>query len=163
MTQPGEREQLWCTSLIFAHANGQCFILPVAMHQITDYTQDIHYNIPSDWVIHNLSSGYIYCGGWHKPMSNFDSMCCSYPLNLQVLFYDGQVSHFNDRTLQILHRHNIHYFILMAGDYVHNQTNDNGTNMNLNNLYANERMNWMRHHGTLKFTPPHMNYVLIEI
>ena len=49
----------------------------------------------------------------------------------------------------------------MAGDYVHNQTNDNGTNMNLNNLYANERMNWMRHHGTLKFTSAHMNYVLV--
>ena len=23
-------------------------------------------------------------------------------------------------------------------------------------------MNWTRKHGTLKFTPPHMNYVLVE-
>ena len=39
--------------------------------------------------------------------------------------------------------------------------NDNGPNMKLNNLYSNARMNWMRHHGTLKFTPVYMNSVLV--
>ena len=32
---------------------------PVVVFQITHYTQDIHYNIPSDQVIHNSPSGYM--------------------------------------------------------------------------------------------------------
>ena len=43
-------------------------------------------------------------------------------------------------------------------DYPHN----NFTNMKLNNLYGNARMNWMIHQGTLEFTPSHMNSVLVE-
>ena len=39
---------------------------------------------------------------------------------------------------------------------------DNGPNTKLNNLYGNTRMNWMRHHETLKFTPTHMNSVPFE-
>ena len=35
--------------------------------------------------------------------------------------------------------------------------------MNLKNFYVDARMNWMRHHGTLKFITAHMNSVLIEI
>ena len=103
------------------------------------------------------------CDGWHKSMSHFTSMCCSSPLNTQVLFYDGHDRHFYDRALDILSRHNIQYFILKAGDYLHDQPNHNGPNMRLNNLYCNASMNWMRHYGTVKFTPPHMNYFLIEI
>ena len=52
--------------------------------------------------------------------------------------------------------------MLKAGDSVHDQPNDNGPNMKLNNFYGNARMNWMRHHGTLKFTSAHMNSVLVE-
>ena len=33
---------------------------------------------------------------------------------------------------------------------------------NLKNFHGNKIMNWTRKHGTLKFTPPHMNYVLVE-
>ena len=33
--------------------------------------------------------------------------------------------------------------------------------MKLKNLYVNSIMNWMTHHGTLKFTPEHINSVLI--
>ena len=35
--------------------------------------------------------------------------------------------------------------------------------MKLNNFNDNARMNWTRHHGTLKFSPTHINYVLVEI
>ena len=45
---------------------------------------------------------------------------------------------------------------------MHDQPNDNGPNTKLNNLYGSEIMNWMRNHGTLKFTPPHMNSVIVE-
>ena len=95
-------------------------------------------------------------------MSHFTPMCCSSPLNPQVLFYDGHASNFDDRALDILHIHNMQYFILKAGEYVHDQPNDNGPNMNIDSLYGNSRMNWTRHHGTLKFIPAHINSVLVE-
>ena len=89
-------------------------------------------------------------------------MCCYSALNPQVLLYDGHEIHFDDMELEIICRHNIQYFILKAGNYVHDHPKDNGPNMKINNLYGNAIMNWMRHHGTLKFTRAHMNSVLIE-
>ena len=145
-----------------AHSDGQCFISPVVVHQITHYTQDLHHNIPCDWVIHNSPSGYMDHDGWHKSMSHFKFMCCSSPLNHKVLFYGVDDSHFGDRELDIIHIHNIQFFIFKAGDYVNDHPNNNCPNMKLNNYYGNERMNWMRHNGTLKFTPAHMNYFLVE-
>ena len=93
----------------------------------------------------------------HKYMSHFASMYCYYPLNPQVLFYDGHVRHFDDRELDILCRHNIQSLILKTGDYMHDQTGDNGPNMKIKNLYGNTIINWTRHHGTLKFTLSQMN------
>ena len=101
------------------------------------------------------------CYGWHKFMAHFTTMCCSSPLNPQVLFYDGHVRNFDDGALYIINRNKIQSFIVKAGDYVHGQSNDNLPNTNINNFYGNARMNWMRHHGTLKFTPTHKNPVLI--
>ena len=49
----GKIAPFWCTYLIYNRADGQCFTPPVLVQQITHYTQDIHYNIPSDGVIHN--------------------------------------------------------------------------------------------------------------
>ena len=89
-------------------------------------------------------------------------MCCYYPLNPQVLFYDGHGSHFDDRALDILRRNNIQSFILKVGDSVHDQPHNNVPNMKFKNLYNNVRMNWIKHHGTLKFTPTHINSVLVE-
>ena len=134
----------------------------MVVHQSTHYNQYLHYNIPSDWVVHNSPSGYMYCYGWHKSMSHFSSMCCSSPLKPQVLFYDGHGRHFDDRALNILCRHQIHYYVLSEVDSVHDQSNNNAPNIKLDNFYGNARMNWMRHHVTLKFTPPHMNSVFVE-
>ena len=89
-------------------------------------------------------------------------MCCSSPLNPQLLFYDGHDIHFNDRALYILRRHKTQSFIFKAGYSVHYQAKKIGPNMKLNNLYGNTRINCMRHHGTLNFTPPHTNSVLVE-
>ena len=63
----------------------------------------------------------------------------------------------------MLLKHNIHYFILKAGDSVHDKPDDNGPNMNQNNLYGNARMNRMRHHGTLKFTPDHCRGAMASV
>ena len=79
--------------------------------------------------------------GWHKYMAHLPSIYFSYTLNTQVLLYDVYGSHFDDRELDIICIHNIQYFIFKAGDYVHDQTNDNGPNTNLKNFYGNIRMN----------------------
>ena len=52
--QTDERAPLWCTAIIFTPADGQCFFFPVVVHQINYYTQDLHFNIPSDWIVHNF-------------------------------------------------------------------------------------------------------------
>ena len=63
---------------------------------------------------------------WHKSMSHFPSICCSSPLNLQVLFYDGHDNHFNDRALDIICIQNIESFIFKSGSSVHEQPKNNG-------------------------------------
>ena len=152
----------WCTAIIFTHADGHFFISPVLVHQSNNYTQYIHHNIPNGWEFHNSPSGYMDYVGWLKPMDNLSSMCCSSSLNTQVLLYGGHSRNFNDRLLNILWSHHIHYFILKAGDSVHDHPNNNGPNLKLNNLNGDTIMNWTRKHWTLKFTTAHMNYVLVE-
>ena len=66
------------------------------------------------------------------------------------------------KSFDILQRHYIHYFILKAGDSVHEHPNNNGPKIKINNLYGNAGMTWMRNHGNLKFTPPHLNSVTVE-
>ena len=78
-----------------------------------------------------------------------------------MLFYDDHDIHFDDRALDIIRKQNIKSFIIKTGDYVHDQKNDNGSNMKPKDLYDNTTMNWMWHHGTLKFTTDHMNYILV--
>ena len=95
-------------------------------------------------------------------MSYFTSGCCPSTLNIQVLFYDSHYIHFYYRSFNILKSHHIHSFTLKVGDSVNDQPNNNGPNLNLNILYGNVIMKWMRKHGTLKFTPAHMNSVLFE-
>ena len=94
-------------------------------------------------------------------MSHFPSMCCSSPLNPQVLFYDCHDSHFDDRELDILCKHNIQSFILKADDSVHEQPNYKGPKTNIKNMYGSSRTNWMRHHGNLKLTPDNISSVLV--
>ena len=100
--------------------------------------------------------------GWHKSMAHFPSICYSYLLNPQVLFYDVHGIHFDYRTSNILWKQNINSFIIKPGDYVHDHPNNNGPNTKLNNMYGNARMKNMKHHGTLKFSLPRMNSTLVE-
>ena len=44
---------------------------PVIVHQTSDYTQDLHYTIPSDWIIHNTMSGYMDRDLWFVAMTCF--------------------------------------------------------------------------------------------
>ena len=66
----------------------------VIVHQASNYTQDLHYIIPKDWVVHNTSSGYMDRDGLIKAMMYFETFCGLNILNPQVLFYDGYDSYF---------------------------------------------------------------------
>ena len=95
-------------------------------------------------------------------MAHFASVCFSSILNPQVLLYEVHNSQIYYRELNILRRNNIQCFILKTGDYVHEQPNNNGPSISLHNVYGNERMNWMIDRGTLKFSTPHTNSLLVE-
>ena len=62
----------------------------------------------------------------------------------------------------MLRSHKIQSFVLKVGDSIYDNPNNNGPNLKIKNLYVNARMNWMMNHGTLKFTPSHMNAVLVN-
>ena len=100
------------------------------------------------------------CDGKLKSKSHLFSMCCSSPLNLQLLLYDGYDIHFDDRSLNILWSQHIQYFILNLGDSINDQTNNNGTNLKLDNMYGNKRIKWTSNHGTLKLMSAYINAVL---
>ena len=138
------------------------FIPPVMIHQITHYSQDIHYSIPSDWLVHNSPLLYMDHYGWLKSMSHLSSMCFSSPLNPQVPLYDGRDIHFDENSLNIICSHHIQSLILKSGVSVQYHPNYNGPNLKLKNMYGNAIMNWMRNHGNPKFTLVHINDVIVE-
>ena len=84
-------------------------------------------------------------------------------MNSQVLFFNVHDSQFDDRATHIMLSHHISPFILNAGDSTNDQPNDNGPNLKLKIYYSGARFKWQRQHGTMQFTPDHMNYVLVEM
>ena len=136
---------------------------PVIIHQAENYTQDLHRNLPSDWLVHNMPLGYKDRNGWMKAMNLFSSTCGASKLNPQVLFFDDHDSHFYDRAKHLLRSQHISSFILKAGDSTNDQPNDNGTNLKLERYCVIAKVKWQRHHGAMIFTPAHMNSVLVEM
>ena len=67
--QNGERASSWCTLLVFTQADGKCFMPPIIVHQAKDCSQDLHYNIPLDWIVHHTPYGYMDRDGWLKSMT----------------------------------------------------------------------------------------------
>ena len=100
--------------------------------------------------------------GWLKAMTQFSNICGASPVNNQILFFDGHVSHFDNRALTQMKIKNIHPFILKAGDSINDQINDNGPNSKMKALYNILKAKWMLKYGTTRFQPHHMNSVLVE-
>ena len=96
-------------------------------------------------------------------MSLFSRACGVIKLNPQVLFFDGHDRHFNDRATHLLQSHHTFPFTLKAGNSINDHPNNNGPNLNLKRYYGIVKLKWQRQHGTMKFTPAHMNYVLVEM
>ena len=138
------------------------FIPPVLVHQCMHYTHDIHYNIPSDWLVYNSSSRYMDYDGWLKAISHLFSVCWCSPIKPQVLFCGVHNIHFDDRKLNILCFYHIQSLTLRVCDSIHDHPNDNGPNLNIKSLYDSVIINWMRKHGTLKFILDHMDDFLVK-
>ena len=101
--------------------------------------------------------------GWMKAISLFSRTCGSSKINPQVLFFDGHDSHFDDRDTHILRSYHISPFILKSGDSTNDQPNNNGPHLKLKIYYSIAKTKWQRQHGTMKFTPAHMNCVLVDM
>ena len=134
---------------------------PRIVHQEENYTKDLHWNLPSDWLVHNTLLGYMDRDGWMKAMSLFSRTCEVSKINPQVLLFDGYDSHFDDRSTHLLWYHHIYPFILKAGDPTNDQPNDNGPNLKLKIYYIISKLKCKRQHGTMKFTPAHIKYVVV--
>ena len=138
-------------------------MLTVIVHQAENYTQDIHWNLSSDWIVHNTPSVYMNRDGHMKAMRILSRTCGASKSNQQVLLFDGHEIHFNDRATHLVRYHHIYPFILKAGDYTNYQPNDNGTNLKLNIYDGIAKLKFQRQHGNMKFTPAHMNYFLVDM
>ena len=146
--QTGERAPFWCTLLVLTRADGQFFMPPAVVHQAKEYSQDLHHNIPTDWTVHHTSSGYMDRHGWLKAMVKFPSIFRAYPVNYQIIFFDGHGIHFDNHALTQNQRKNIRPFILKTGDSVNEQANGNGPNSKLMALYIILKSKCMLKYGT---------------
>ena len=115
-----------------------------------------------DWKVHHTPYGNIDRDGWLKAMTQFCNPCDAYPINNQILFFDGHDIHFDDGALRQMKCKNIQPFVLKAGDSLNDQPNDNGPNAKLKSLYNVSKAVWMVKYGTKKVLPHHMNFALVE-
>ena len=88
------------------------------VHWFDEYSQYIHFNIPMNGLVHCKLYRYMEKYIWIKLTSQLSEVCATFPLNLQVLFYYGHVSHFYDPAIEILSIHHIHAFVFKAGESV---------------------------------------------
>ena len=99
---------------------------------------------------------------WLKYMTQPSNVCGASPVNNNILFFDGHDSNFNDGALIQIMCKNIQHFVLKPGYSINEQPNYNGPNAKLKSLYNMEKSAWMLKYGMKKFSPHHMNSVLIE-
>ena len=135
---------------------------PIIVHQSNEYSQDLHYNVPLDWIVHQTPSGYMDRDRQLKSFTQFSNVCSTSPVNNQILFFDGNDSHFDDGALRQMTCKNIQPFVLKYDDSINNQPNDNGPNSKLKYLYNVAKSAWMLEYGTTKFSRHLMNSVLVE-
>ena len=158
-----ERATIRCNVIFFTCTNGEVFIPPVLVHHISHYTQYLHYSISRYWLVRNLQSGYMDLDRWIKSMARLFSMCVSYTLNPQILFYDGHDRHFWYWALNVLCSQHIQAFVHISVDSTHDHPNYNFPIFNLNHIFFNSQINWMSKNVTLEFTICQMNNVMVEI
>ena len=98
---------------------------PIVVHQAKEYSQYLHQKIPLDWTVHHTQSGHMDRDWWLKDMTQFSNICDAYPVKNQILFFNGNNSHFDDRASTQMKIKNIQPLILKAGAFINDQPNDN--------------------------------------
>ena len=99
---------------------------------------------------------------WLKAMNQLSNIFGAYPVNNQILFLDGNNSHFDDRALTQMQIKNIQPFILKVGDSINDQPNDDGPNSKPKALYNISKAKCMLNYGTTRFKPHQMKSILVE-
>ena len=140
--QTGEIPPFWCTNLISTRAYVYYFMPPVIFDQEENYTQDIHWNLPSDWIVHNTSSRYMERDGWTKVTSLFSSTCGDRNINPQILFFNIHERRFYERTTHLLWYHHIYPFIIKVDNYTNDNPNDNGPNLKIKRYHGIAKVKW---------------------
>ena len=84
------------------------------------------------------------------------------PCKKQIIFFNGNESHFDDCALTHIQSKNIQPFILKEGDSINDQPNDNRPNSTLKSPYNITKAEWVLKYGTKRIQPHHMSYVLVE-
>ena len=135
---------------------------PIILHQANQYSQDLRYNVPLEWIVHHTTYGYMDRYGWLTAVTQLINVCNASPVNNQILSFDGHSSHFNNGALRQMMRKNIQPFVLKYGDSITNQLNDNGPNAKLKSLYNVANSAWMMKYGTRKFSLHRVNSILVE-
>ena len=95
----GDRAPFWCMLLVFTQYDGKFFLSPIVVHQSTEYSEYIHFNIPLERTFHHTTYGYIDRGGWLKVMTKFSNICGASPVNNQIIFFGVKCIHFYNRSL----------------------------------------------------------------
>ena len=112
----------------------------IIVHQDKDYSQDIHYNVPLDWIVHHTPYGYMDRYGWLKSTHQFSNVCGAFLVKNQKLLFDGHVSHFDYGTLRQMTCKKIQTFSLKPANSTDVQPNDNGPNTKLKYIYNVEKV-----------------------
>ena len=55
----GERAPLWCALLVSTQSGGKFFMSLTIVHQAKEYSQDLYYNNPLDWIVHHTPYGHM--------------------------------------------------------------------------------------------------------
>ena len=99
---------------------------------------------------------------WLKAMNQLSNVYGTYPLNNQIIFFDGHHSHFDERALIHMEYQKIQPFILKSGDSNKYHSNDNLPNTKLKSCYNEVKSMWMLKYWTTKLLPHYMNSILVE-
>ena len=100
--------------------------------------------------------------GCLKDMNQFSDVCSASPVNNQILFLNGNGSHFKTLTLIQMKCKNIQPFVLKSGDSINDHTKNNVPNFKLKYLYNVEKSVWMLKYGAKHISTHHMNSVSVE-
>ena len=161
--QTWKRETLWCTLIVFYQSDGQCFMLTIIVHQAKEYFQDLHLNIPLEWIIHHTPYSYMDIYGCIKSTTELLTVQGYSTISNQILFFVAHAMHFNDRSLSYMKDQYIQPFVLKSVKSVNDHFNVNGTNVKLKFPYTVSKLFFMMKYRREKFLPYHINSILVKV